>query len=173
MPERDPDLDAPDVFLDEVEALFAADLARPAEAPPFWPDFDALDLEAAPADLVVPLRAGDRDAVLAAAPFDAAPFDPAPDFEAEPDFEAALFELAPDLDAPLFAADFELLAGDDFIPVLLAPAPVLLAAFLLLALAPFAAAAFLVPPDAPPELEPDLRDFVVLSAITRLLWAFA
>lgn len=133
---------------------------------------DAPDFDEAP-DLAAPLRAGERDADLVAPPFDAAPFDPAPDFEAEPDFEAALFAPAPDFDAPLFAADFALLAGDDFIPVLLAPAPVLLAAFLLLAPALFEAAAFFVPPDAPPELEPDLRDFVVLSAITRLLWAFA
>lgn len=115
-----------------------------------------------------PLRAGEREADFVAAPFDAALFDAGPDFVAAP-FEAAL-----DLDGLLLAPALALLVGAAFIPVFEAPALVLVAAPLPPELAPFdAGAAFFVLLDAPPELEPDLRDFVVLSAITRLLSAFA
>ncbi len=145
LPDRDPD--EPDflaplteVLRDEVDALFAADFARPVEpellfrldfdAPDLAPDFEAADLEAA-VDFDATPRAGEREADF---------------FEAALDFFAAVFEppFAP-VFMPAFMPDFD-------------------AAFLL-ELAPFDAAVFFAPPD--------LRDLVVLSAITRLLSAFA
>ena len=168
-------------------------------APDLALDLEASGL-AGIADFDAPLRAGERDADFVAAPFDAAPLDAAPDFDAVPDFDAApdfdampdldavldfdaapfapaafepaLFKAAPILDAP-FAAALTPLVSVSFTAAFVLPAPAFVA-FLLLAPAPFASGAdFFVLLDAPPEPIPDLRDFVVLSAITRLLPAFA
>lgn len=101
------------------------------------------------------------------------------DFDAAPrageraaDFVAALFVAADFVEAP-FAPDLAaLLLALPVAADLDAPPADLVAPLLLLALAPFdAAALFFVLADVPPE--PDLRDFVVLSAITRLLLALA
>jgi len=130
------------------------------------PDFEVSDFEA-PELFAAPLRAGEREADFVAVLFDAPPFAEEPDFDAVVFDAPVLFaaDLAPDLAPPAAA----------FVPLLVAPAPVLVAPALLPEPELFdPEAAFLLPsPDAPPELAPDLRDLVVLSAITRLLSAFA
>lgn len=153
----------------------AADLARLAGAAElFWPAFEApglaLDFDASDfvdaVDLDGMPRAGEREAVFVVALFEVAADLVGPVLAATPDF-AAVLEAALDFDAPPAA----LVDIPDFVaPDFDALAPDLVAAFVLLGLALFAApAVFFVPLDAPPEPAPALRDFVVLSAMTRLL----
>jgi hypothetical protein len=138
--------------------------------PPLPPERDADD-----PDFLEPPDEVLRDEVEAL--FAADRLRPAPDFDAPALFFADDF--APDFDAPpraderavLFdAAPFEavlLFVAPDFAALFFAPD----FAALFLALEPeLFALDFLL---EPVELEPDLRDFVELSAITRLLSAFA